>query len=88
MHPNIEGKKLSSAFQFSRKITSKDYNYFSCIYTEPIEKEMKLSIIIDGIHVGDPYLDIGFMDEVKFKTYKSSPVVSFASGTVSYCGTS
>ena len=85
---NIEVKSIGNELFFKRKQDCNDYNYFSCIYKEPLVTHTKFTITIEGVNTGDPYLDIGLIDEDKFNISKNNPVIPFASSTCSYCGTS
>ncbi len=87
-HKNIVINKKGSGLSFSRVQGTTDFNYFSAIYLSPLKANTKIEITIDGINSGDPYLDVGIMETKKFKTFSKDPVVSFASETFSYCGTS
>jgi len=87
-HKNISIKQKGNSISMTRVQGNSDFNYFSAIYKLPLKGSTKLQITIDGINSGDPYLDVGIMDSKKFKSFTSDPVVSFASETFSYCGTS
>lgn len=87
-HSTIEFKNMGKELLFSRTKDNNDYNYFSCIYKEPLVNNTKLTITIKGVNSSDPYLDIGLIDEDKFATFTTDPIISFASSTFSYCGTS
>lgn len=87
-HSYIEMKDLGKELLFKRIEGNNENNYFSCIFKEPLLLSTKITVTIKGIQSSDPYLDIGLIDEDKFATYKSDPIISFASGTYSYCGTS
>lgn len=87
-HKFISIKKKGNGLSFTRVPGSTDFNYFSAIYQVPLKGVTKLEVTIDGINSGDPYLDVGIVDSKKFKSFSTDPVVSFASDTFSYCGTS
>ena len=87
-HKNISAVEQNGGVFISRLNVSFEFNYFAAIYTEPLESLCTFSIEIMGIYPSDPFLDIGVINENKFKQFTADPVITFASSTYSFCGTS
>lgn len=87
-HKFINAEDKNGAVSLTRTNASIEFNYFSAIYTEPINEKSRFTFEITGIYAPDPFLDIGVINKKKMEKHPKDPIISFASSTISYCGTS
>jgi hypothetical protein len=87
-HKNIKICKKGRSISVSRVPGNSENNYFSAVYQIPLKSSLKLEILIEGVNPGDLYLGVGIIEDSKFKSITTDPIISFAKEIYSYCGTS
>ena len=85
-HNNIEIEEIPEGLHFQRKPEDTSNNYFTALYTIPLDSPCTFKINVEEVYPSDRYVDFGIMKKSKYETTKSNFINSFNSGAISYCG--
>lgn len=85
-HSNIKITEIPEGLHFERKPEDTVNNYFTALYTIPLDTACTFKMNVEDIYPSDRYVDFGIMKKSKYETTKSNFINSFNSGAISYCG--
>jgi hypothetical protein len=85
-HTNIEISDIPEGVHFKRKEGDSAFNYFTALYTLPLDGPCLFKVNVESVYESDRFVDVGIMPKSKFESTKSGFINSFSSGGISYCG--
>ena len=85
-HPSINIKDLSNSIVFERKTNDSAFNYYCCLYKNPLVNLSTFKINVIQVYENDRYIDIGLVNKNKFNQIQQKYINSFNSGGISFCG--
>merc|ERR1711976_754381 len=86
-HNALSLEDTPEGIYFKRKPENSQFNYFTALYTLPLETISTFKVNVEKVYVSDRYVDVGIVKKSKYDTIKSGNFInSFNSGGISYCG--
>lgn len=86
-HPLIIATASDHGVSLKRSPSDPMYNYFCKVLQHPLE-QCKIKVTVNSIFTNDRFLDMGIIDENRFRSFKepSGFVNNFGGSSISFCG--
>lgn len=86
-HPLIIATSSDHGVSLKRSPADLMYNYFCKVLQQPLE-QCRIKVTVNSIFTNDRFLDMGIIDEARFKSFKepSGFVNNFGGSSISFCG--
>ena len=85
-HANLNLEHKEDGILVERKEGDSSFNYFTCIYDEPLTEPCVFKVDVLAVYESDRFVDVGIMPKSKVDSTTGTFINSFNSGGISYCG--
>ena len=85
-HPKIQINTTEKGLLFSRSSPDLKKDYYTALYTKPLNSVSTFKIQIEEISQSDSFVDFGIIKKSKYNEIERNFINPFDSGAISYCG--